>query len=145
MIDIMKQLGVNIKLWVVEFGDSPVDCFEARSLPFLSWVNLDSTWILLARLMLVTDRLRSVIMLQMMLWHLNAQVNSHQRWKQTRFRICFHLWCELTNTMNVTEWQVSWYSCYPLIDEDIFPWSRSSFKFKLRHCIIKDIRLCVNS
>ena len=23
-------------------------------------------------------------------------VNSHQRWKQTRNRICFHLWCELT-------------------------------------------------
>ena len=23
-------------------------------------------------------------------------VNSHQRWKQTRVRVCFHLWCELT-------------------------------------------------
>ena len=23
-------------------------------------------------------------------------VNSHQRWKQTRFRVCFHLLCELT-------------------------------------------------
>ena len=23
-------------------------------------------------------------------------VNSHQRWKQTRNRVCFHLWCELT-------------------------------------------------
>ena len=23
-------------------------------------------------------------------------VNSHQRWKQTRFHVCFHLWCELT-------------------------------------------------
>ena len=45
-----------------------------------------------------------------MLWHHNARVNSHQRWKQTRFRVCFHLWCELTNTMNVTEWQVSWNS-----------------------------------
>ena len=49
--------------------------------------------------------------LQTMLWHHNARVNSHQRWKQTRFRICFHLWCELTITMNVTEWQVSWNSC----------------------------------
>ena len=39
-----------------------------------------------------------------------ARVNSHQRWKQTRFRVCFHLWCELTSTMNVTEWQVSWNS-----------------------------------
>ena len=50
--------------------------------------------------------------LQTMLWHLNARVNSHQRWKQTRFRVCFHLWCELTSTMNITEWQVSWISWY---------------------------------
>ena len=35
------------------------------------------------------------------LWRHNARVNSHQRWKQTRFRVCFHLWCELTNTMSV--------------------------------------------
>ena len=34
-----------------------------------------------------------------MLWHQNARVNSPQRWKQTRFRVCFHLWCELTSTM----------------------------------------------
>ena len=52
--------------------------------------------------------------LQTMLWHHNARVNSHQRWKQTRFRICFRLWCELTSTMNVTEWQVSWNSCIGL-------------------------------
>ena len=50
--------------------------------------------------------------LQTMTWHLNVRVNSHQRWKQTRFRVCFHLWCELTSTMNVTEWQVSWNWCY---------------------------------
>ena len=50
--------------------------------------------------------------LQTMLWHLNARVNSHQRWKQTRFRVCFHLWCELTSTTNVTEWRVSWNSWY---------------------------------
>ena len=48
--------------------------------------------------------------LQTMLWHHNAGVNSHRRWKQTRFRVCFHLWCELTSTMKVTEWQVSWNS-----------------------------------
>ena len=36
--------------------------------------------------------------LQTMLWHHNARVNSHQRWKQKRFRVCFHLWCELTST-----------------------------------------------
>ena len=34
-----------------------------------------------------------------MLWCYNAIVNSHQRWKQTRNRVCFHLWCELTSTM----------------------------------------------
>ena len=44
---------------------------------------------------------------QTMQWHHNAWVNSHQRWKQTRFRVCFHLWCELTSTMNATELQVS--------------------------------------
>ena len=49
--------------------------------------------------------------LKTMLWHYNARVNSHQRWKQTRFRVWFHLWCELTSTMNVTEWQVSGNSC----------------------------------
>ena len=49
--------------------------------------------------------------LQTMLWHHNTKVNSHQRWKQTRFRICFHLWCEVTSTINVTELQVSWNSC----------------------------------
>ena len=48
--------------------------------------------------------------LQTMLWHHYVRVNSHQRWKQTRFRVCFHLWCELTITMNVTEWQISWNS-----------------------------------
>ena len=46
--------------------------------------------------------------LQTMLWRHNTRVNSHQRWKHTRFRVGFHLWCELTSTMNVTEWQVSW-------------------------------------
>ena len=38
--------------------------------------------------------------LQTMLWHHNARVNSHQRWKQMRFSVCFLLWCELTSTMN---------------------------------------------
>ena len=45
-----------------------------------------------------------------MLRHHNTRVNSHQRWKQTLFRVCFHLCCELTTTMNVTEWQASWNS-----------------------------------
>ena len=33
---------------------------------------------------------------QAMLWCVNTRVNSYQRWKQTRNRVCFHLWCELT-------------------------------------------------
>ena len=37
---------------------------------------------------------------QTILWHHNARVNSHQRWKQTRFRVCFHLGCELTDTLS---------------------------------------------
>ena len=52
------------------------------------------------------------IRLQTMLWHHDARVNSHRRWKQTRFRVCFHLWCELTSATNVTDWQVSWNSWY---------------------------------
>ena len=46
-----------------------------------------------------------------MLLHHNARVNSHQRWKQMRFRVCFLLWCESTSTMKVTERQVSWNTC----------------------------------
>ena len=35
-------------------------------------------------------------------------VNSHQRWKQTRNRVCFHLWCELTivNCRNHIWWNL---------------------------------------
>ena len=44
--------------------------------------------------------------LQTILWRHNAKVNSHQRWKQTRIRVCFHLWCELTRTMNMMELQL---------------------------------------
>ena len=29
-----------------------------------------------------------------------TRVNSHQTWKQTRNRVCFHLWCELTSAMS---------------------------------------------
>ena len=42
----------------------------------------------------------TVIKCQAMLWNHNARVNSHQRWKQTRICVCFHLWCELTSTMS---------------------------------------------
>ena len=43
---------------------------------------------------------------------LSLLVNSHQRREQTQNCICFHLWCELTSKINVTEWQVSWNSWY---------------------------------
>ena len=62
-----------------------------------------------------------------MLWHHNARVNSHQRWKQTRNRVCFHLWCELTSTMNVTEWQVSWNSCKMKAAAESIWWDMCSY------------------
>ena len=62
--------------------------------------------------------------LQTMLWHHNARVNSLQRWKQARFRVCFYLWCELTSTINVTEWQ-GWIHVILRINFD-------SFWFELR-------------
>ena len=66
---------------------------------FISWVNSFSD---ISRKWSLPNMIGAVII---------ACVNSHQRWKQTRFRVCFHLWCELTSTINVTEWQVSWNSC----------------------------------
>ena len=78
--------------------------FHSRSPNYsLAWIP----WNLSFRYILFHEK-----RLQTMLWHHNAKVNSHQRWKQTRFRVCFHLWCELTNTMNVTEWQFLWNSCF---------------------------------
>ena len=38
-----------------------------------------------------------------------------------RFSTCFHLWCELTTTINVTEWQVSWISCH--VNNNITRWT----------------------
>ena len=58
---------------------------------FLAWIP----WNLSFRYILFHEK-----RLQTMLWHHDTGVNSHQRWKQTRFRVCFHLWCELTITMN---------------------------------------------
>ena len=63
------------------------------------------------------------------------RVNSHQRWKQMWNWICFHLWCKLTSTINVTEWQVSWNSwtsrgkfSYPQFNIAVFiTWIRSSY------------------
>ena len=67
--------------------------------------------------------------LQTILWHHNARVNSHQRWKQTRFHVCFHLWCELTNTIDVTEWQVSWNLCISIPQKDLAVKSRYSIDY----------------
>ena len=65
-----------------------------------------------ARCKPLTNSMKLVVPLHSISWkktpNHNARVNSHQRWKQMRFRVCFHLWCELTSTRNVTDWQVSW-------------------------------------
>ena len=39
-----------------------------------------------------------------------------------RFSVCFHLWCELTTTISVTEWQVSWNSCLN-VNNNITRWT----------------------
>ena len=67
----------------------------------------------------------------MMLWHHNARVNSHQRWKQKQFHVCFHLWCELTSTMSVKEWQVSWYSCVEVTSCDFTHHAMSRHEFDI--------------
>ena len=41
-------------------------------------------------------------------------VNSHQRWKQKRNRICFHLWCELTLAL--------WF--HSIVWESFFSWNK---------------------
>ena len=71
--------------------------------------------------------------LQTVLWHHNARVNSHQRWKQMRFRVCFHLWCELTSTINVPEWQVSWNSWYK---------TKAKFQFRFLYTFEWCFRIC---
>ena len=40
-----------------------------------------------------------------------------------RFSVCFHLWCELTTTISVTEWQVSWNSCTTQYSVIYVPWN----------------------
>ena len=87
----------------------------------LSWIP----WNLSFRYILFHEK-----RLQTMLLHHNARVNSHQRWKQMRFLVSFHLWCELTSTMNVMEWQVSWNSWHALgIRREIYMcyWLHSEF------------------
>ena len=46
-------------------------------------------------------------------------VNSHQRWKQTRNRVCFHLWCELT----VALW------CHSIV-WSLFSWNKMLWNIK---------------
>ena len=67
-----------------------------------------------------------------MLWHHNARVNSHQRWKQTQFRVCFHLWCELTSSMKVTEWQVPWNSCVAC--GALLPYRSGNYFYPVLYC-----------
>ena len=70
-------------------------------------------------------------------------VNSHQRWKQTRFRVCFHLWYELTSTMNVTEWQVSWNSCYNVSSSPYIMYnSKQITRAILTYYELLDIKTC---
>ena len=56
-----------------------------------------------------------------------TRVNSHQRWKQTRFRVCLHLWCELTNTMSAigyTALIIFWQNSLPAnIRKWVFSWN----------------------
>ena len=85
-----------------EWRGKNINCCIIFSFLCWSWIP----WNLSFRYILFHEK-----RLQTMLWHLNARVNSHQRWKQTRFCVCFHLWCELTSKINVTEWQVSLNSC----------------------------------
>ena len=50
----------------------------------ISFSDIDRKWILPNMIRAGTDCTQMVL------------VNSHQRWKQTRNRVCFRLWCELT-------------------------------------------------
>ena len=72
-------------------------------------------------------------------------VNSHQRWKQPRNRVCFHLWCELTSTMNVTEWQVSWNSCLVFQDQLTFTWGLLSSNISPELLFFLSILLIIHS
>ena len=59
-------------------------------------------------------------------------VNSHQRWKQTRNRFCFHLWCELTLALwshNII-WSIS-NKCNNVLLYKLF-WSSFSWYFPQR-------------
>ena len=75
------------------FGDF---LWDQLSIPFIGmlvdiWSYIMSSMKLVIPLHLISWKKR----LQTMLWHHNARVNSHQRWKQTRNRVWFRLWCEL--------------------------------------------------
>ena len=93
--------------------------FLARRDDIFAWIPWNSSF----RYILFHEK-----RLQTMLWHHNARVNSHQRWKQTRFRVCFHLWCELTNTMrcngmtNIMEFIccAKWWRCLSAVRNTIY-------------------------
>ena len=77
--------------WSVDVFEFSVTRLQFCKLPYFAWIPWKSSFRYMKK------------RLQAMLWHHKARVNSHQRWKQTRNRICFNLWCELTSTMNTTE------------------------------------------
>ena len=43
-------------------------------------------------------------------WFLSGRETIARENSKWIWQFCFHLWCELTSTMNVTDWQVSWNS-----------------------------------
>ena len=66
-----------------------------------------------------------------------------------QFSACFRLWCELTTTINVTEWQVSWILCtafqvpivywkkYNVLTAKVkCSWTCSLYIYKYRHLFI---------
>ena len=57
----------------------------------LFWVILLFLQLLQAKPFMYMNSMKLVIPV-----HVIVLVNSHQRWKQTCNRVCFHLWCELT-------------------------------------------------
>ena len=77
--------GETLNLQYFKSGTSLVssaDRMRQDRILMISWIPLNLSF----RYILFHEK-----RLQTMLWHCNARVNSHQRWKQTRFRVCFHL------------------------------------------------------
>ena len=70
-------------------------------------------------------------------------VNSHQRWKQTRNRVYFHLWCELTPALWCHSTVREFCSWNKMQRNDKFHGIHVQWKEKLAICLQKDDRkLC---